>query len=849
MVSDKDTTLLARRNFKADSAEERSGSTYRESVKKRGLLSGGGLGFTMGSEKRKDRYDSEAVEQVGSTIGSVEGSVHIGAGKNAAILGSEVTAGKDISISGENINLQHTENTYSSLEKHEMARSGLSVSLGGRTIETVHSIAAPLMRAGKVEDARLKGLYALQAGQTAGQLIREEKDAGYVVESLRHNASESANMWEKARDWDRADRIENSRLGKKNSFALDIALGSSKSKSEIESTAHVIKGSMIHGENTVSVRADQDISVSGSRIEGKDVNLEAGRHILITAGENSTEEKQNTHSTSGNMGVSLGVEGIQGIRGGYSSGKGKKEETSRTYEDSRIKAENTLNFVSGKDTAVKGGKLEGDRVKGGVGGSLSLETVQDEKSYHEESHSAGITLSYDFSHGKSGVSGGLSKENIQSHYESASSQSGIYAGDEGFDISVKDNTHLRGAVIDSKGDAEKNTLRTGTLSWEDVENKADYRLSGKGIAVNKTPNALYNEKGFTPAVPTGSSGKADSTTRAGIVPGTVMIQDKDNQRQDMAALNRNTRDSLNKLGEIFNKTKVEERQELAGLFGKLAFNYLHDAKLTPNQRAAWHAAIGGIMGQLSNKDFIAGALPAGINEMMIGEIQKAAHGDPALMQWIGACVGAVAGQLVSGHSQIGGSAAASGVKNNDSLEAEQAASHGDSASQVIEADEMNTSSQYNDFNNEEELSENRLSLKIIKIGINSGMIPDPKTMKTDYCLGKIEGGVFKLAGAEAGYILDKMGNVYKFIGTSVSAGVGAPVSVGIGTGNIYGDRNDIIGSISGVSIGFGGSGVVGVSVSRGVAEESPITVELITDASAGTNISWRYTEYVGNIYS
>ena len=58
---------------------------------------------------------------------------------------------------------------------------------------------------------------------------------------------------------------------------------------------------------------------------------------MITAGENSTEEKRNTHSTSGNMGVSLGVEGIQEIRGGYSSGKGKEEETSRTYEDSRIK--------------------------------------------------------------------------------------------------------------------------------------------------------------------------------------------------------------------------------------------------------------------------------------------------------------------------------------------------------------------------------------------------------------------------------------------------------------------------------------------------------------------------------
>ena len=657
VVSSKDTTLLAGRNFKADSAEERSGSTYRESVKKRGLLSGGGLGFTIGSEKRKDRYDSESVEQVGSTIGSVEGNVRIGAGKDAAILGSEVTAGKDISISGENVNLQHTENTYSSLEKHEMAMSGLSVSLGGRTVETVHSIAAPLMRAGEVEDARLKGLYALQAGQTVSNEIKKDKQAGQLAEGLRKKTGDLEAQKE-------AKQIENSRLGKKNSFALDIALGSTKSKSEIESIAHVIRGSMIHGEETVSVRAEKDISVSGSRIEGKDVNLEAGRHILITAGENRMEDKQNTHSTSENMGVSLGVEGIQGIRGGYSSGKGKEEETSRTYEDSRIKAENTLTFVSGKDTAVKGGKLEGDRVKGGVGGSLSLETVQDEKSYHEESHSAGISLSYDFTHGKSGLSGGLSEENMHSHHESASSQSGIYAGNEGFDISVKDNTHLKGAVIDSKGDAGKNTLRTGTLSWEDVENKADYRLSGKGISVNKTPNAPYNEKGITPAIPTGSSGKADSTTRAGIAPGTIMIQDKDNQRQDTTALNRNTRDSLNKLGEIFNKTKVEERQELAGLFGKLAFNYLHDAKLTPNQRAAWHAAIGGIMGQLSNKNFMAGALPAGINEMMIGEIQKAAHGDPALMQWIGACVGAVTGQLVSRHSQLGGSAAASGVKNN-----------------------------------------------------------------------------------------------------------------------------------------------------------------------------------------
>nr|WP_302550262.1 hemagglutinin repeat-containing protein [uncultured Dialister sp.] len=658
VISSKDATLLAGRNFKADSAEERSGSTYRESVKKRGLLSGGGLGFTMGSEKRKDRYDSEAIEQVGSTIGSVEGSVYIGAGKNAAILGSEVTAGKDISISGENINLQHTENTYSSLEKDEMARSGLSVSLGGRTVETVHSIAAPLMRAGEVEDARLKGLYALQAGQTAGQLIREEKDAGYVVESLRHNASESANMWEKARDWDRADRIENSRLGKKNSFALDIALGSGKSTSEIESTAHVIKGSMIHGENTVSVRADKDISVSGSRIEGKDVNLEAGRHILITAGENSTEEKQNTHSTSGNMGVSLGVEGIQGIRGGYSSGKGKEEETSRTYEDSWIKADNTLNFVSGKDTAVKGGKLEGDRVKGGVGGSLSLETVQDEKSYHEESHFAGITLSYDFSHGKSGLSGGLSKENIQSHYESASSQSGIYAGDEGFDISVKDNTHLKGAVIDSKGSVDKNTLRTGTLSWEDIENKAGYESGGMGISyAPKDSTTPLNARGLTPQMSPTVKDKAGSTTKAAIAKGTIIITNKKNQNQDISTLNRDTETSLNKLKEIFDKSKVEGKQELIQKVSQLGNEAIHAVsdhygwKEGSSEKMLLHGALGALIGSMSGGSSLSGALSGSVNEFAMGYLEKTKG-----KEWMGKHPDAVQAVSMALGAAIGGSA-------------------------------------------------------------------------------------------------------------------------------------------------------------------------------------------------
>ena len=363
-----------------------------------------------------------------------------------------------------------------------------------------------------------------------------------------------------------------------------------------------------------------------------------------------------------------------------------------------------------------------------------MESEQDRKTYRENGKNTGISLGYDISSGKVSGLASAGKSHTDSHYESVTNQAGIYAGDKGFDITVKAKTYLKGAVIDSKGDADKNTLRTGTLSWEDVENKADFRLSGKGISVNKTSNAPYNEKGITPAIPTGSSGKADSTTRAGIAPGTIMIQDKDNQRQDMTALNRNTRDSLNKLGEIFDQTKVEERQELAGLFGKLAFNYLHDAKLTPNQRAAWHAAIGGIMGQLSNKDFIAGALPAGINEMMIGEIQKAAHGDPALMQWISAGIGSILASIFQFNRLSTDKILLSGIKYNLQKEEIEAIEEALESNGIIKDDKtkkiitkllQNTSINANDI----------IIINASVSAVNKSLIFDMKTGKSYYSEG------------------------------------------------------------------------------------------------------------------
>lgn len=91
----------------------------------------------------------------------------------------------------------------------------------------------------------------------------------------------------------------------------------------------------------------------------------------------------------------------------------------------------------------------------------------DRKIYREKRNSKGIGLSY--TPGSAvGISGGKGKRNTDNHYKNVTNQSGIYAGKEGFDIEVKNNTHLQGAVIDSEAEKEKNKLTTGTLTWKDI---------------------------------------------------------------------------------------------------------------------------------------------------------------------------------------------------------------------------------------------------------------------------------------------------------------------------------------------------------------------------------------------
>lgn len=99
------------------------------------------------------------------------------------------------------------------------------------------------------------------------------------------------------------------------------------------------------------------------------------------------------------------------------------------------------------------------------------------------------------------------------------------------------------------------------------------------------------------------------------------------------------------------------------MFGELAYNQIHDMDGTTEQKAAYHAIVGGIMSELVGGDFTEGAAAAGINKMVSDKIYEVAKGDPALTQWLSAAVGASVGSFWN-NMQVAASITVNGSKNN-----------------------------------------------------------------------------------------------------------------------------------------------------------------------------------------
>lgn len=621
VVGTHDVAISSGKDTSISSAEEYERHDYAKQVKKSGLLSGGGLGFTIGTEKRKDQYSDADILQKGSTVGSISGNVTITSNKDIHVNASDIIAGKDISMTGENVNISSKDNIYHSEEKHEYKKSGLTVSVGGAGIEAIESVAAPATRMTEVSDHRLKALY----GYETAEKIKENGDALKAA------------------------------VKGKFSPTVSIGISSSSSKSESHSTITEAQGSSLQAGQDMTIKTKEDLNVKGSDIVGNHIHLEADNDIHIWATEEKETQKSSQSSKGGSLGVSLSAGSVVSVDGKFYAGKGKENGSTTSYRASTVNANDTLTMKSGKDTDLIGSTVSGNKVKADVDGNLNIESLQTKKEYSEENISAG--MSFSTAAGKTSYGGSASKGNMKSHYESVINQAGIHAGGEGFDISVKDNTDLKGGVIDSAASKDKNTLTTGTLSWEDKENKADYKAGGMGVSYSPNDkSSKLNQRGLTPNLTPTVKDKTDSTTKSAVAEGTIHITNKEKQKQDIASLNRDTKNSLNQLQEIFDKTKIEEKQELVGMLEKYGNQAIHTYaeskgwKDGSTEKMLLHGAFGALMGDMAGGSAASGALSGSVNEYVMGYLTKTKGKEwvqehPDTVQWLSAGVGAAIGNL------------------------------------------------------------------------------------------------------------------------------------------------------------------------------------------------------------
>ncbi|HCU3384454.1 TPA: hemagglutinin repeat-containing protein, partial [Escherichia coli] len=554
VVADRDVSLAAGNHVDVLAATSTDTSWRFKETKKSGLTGTGGIGFTTGSSKTThDRREAGTTQsQSASTIGSTAGNVSITAGKQVHISGSDVIANRDISITGDSVVVDPGHDRRTVDEKFEQKKSGLTVALSGTVGSAINNAVTSAQETKESSDSRLK---ALQATKTALSGVQAGQAAAMATAT-----------------------------GDPNATGVSLSLTTQKSKSQQHSESDTVSGSTLNAGNNLSVvatgknRGDNrgDIVIAGSQLKaGGNTSLDAANDVLLSGAANTQKTTGRNSSSGGGVGVSIGAGGngagisvFASVNAAKGSEKGNGTEWTETTTDSG----KTVTINSGRDTVLNGAQVNGNRIIADVGHDLLISSQQDTSKY--DSKQTSVAAGGSFTFGSMTGSGYIaaSRDKMKSRFDSVAEQTGMFAGDGGFDITVGNHTQLDGAVIASTATADKNSLDTGTLGFSDIHNEADYKVSHSGISLSGGGSFGDKFQGNMPGgmiSAGGHSGHAEGTTQAAVAEGIITIRDRDNQKQNLANLSRDPVHANDSISPIFDKEKEQRRLQTVGLISDI----------------------------------------------------------------------------------------------------------------------------------------------------------------------------------------------------------------------------------------------------------------------------------------
>ncbi|WP_184363695.1 hemagglutinin repeat-containing protein [Xanthomonas euroxanthea] len=570
VASTGDVVLAAGNNITLDTVRNTHGEEHEKTVKKSGLYGGGGFSVALGVTKKTDGLDVTEFTNSGSLVGSTDGSVTMTAGNKVAITGSDVLSATSTTIVGKEVTIAAAENTVDTVQTSKQQSAGITLGLTGGVVNAAQAVYGAAKRGSEVEDDRLKALYAAKAGYAVSDTVGLVGNGlkGYNGQAVAGNTTKTG-----AAAADGAQGAANAA-----GVSFRVGIGASSSSSKTTTHEETTGGSRIVSNGDVTIAATGgDLNVIGSKIAGENVALAAANNLNLLSNKETNTTKSENKNAGGEIGISVGA--VTGYYLTVSAGKGSAKGNSDLRTESVVTANDTLTLVSGNDTTIQGAQAVGNKVLANVGGDLLIKSEQDANEYKSKQQQASLTLATG-----SGSGGSYSQQKVNSSYTSVTEQSGIQAGNGGFDITVGGNTKLVGSAIASAAEASLNRLSTDSLTVEDLQNKAEYKTSGVSVAGGTGSSMASVAIGAGLSMLGNASDSSDSTTKSDIAAGTIQIRNGDESA--LAGLDRNATElQQSGLKEIFDQKKIEDQKELMGLAGEIGFGVVGDVASAMYQKA------------------------------------------------------------------------------------------------------------------------------------------------------------------------------------------------------------------------------------------------------------------------
>ena len=493
--------------------------------RKSGLMGSGGLGFTIGQRKTTDNDDGTSLIHSGSSVTSKGGDIRMTAGGHYRQSGSRIDAGGDADVHARSIDVSAVNDRYSNQHIHTYQQKGLTVSLDIGPLQAAQNLYQSARTIGQSRHGRTNAMAAANTGWQAYQLI---------------------------------DGYKGGRLLDTSNLSLSVGYGQQKNRSEVRSDLSRVQESSINAGGKTRLHATgagqaSNITVTGSDIQGAGGTLLAADNRILLQSATFGQNEESRHQSSGwNVGATARYDGKPniGITVGGQTGHGNGHGAGESHRHSHIGNKDSQTILqSGGDTTLRGAQVAGKGIQADVQ-NLSIESVQDTAAYQGRQKSGGAQISAGY--GGVGINGHYRQSQLDADHRSVTEQSGLYAGDDGYQIHVRAHTELNGGLITSSQSAEdngKNHFSTGTLGFGDLHNHSHYQGESLGMDAgvsrsNKTQgqqsdaqpddkNRLSNtagKNGTGHGIGYGSdSDRQESITRSGINTSNLQITDEAGQ--------------------------------------------------------------------------------------------------------------------------------------------------------------------------------------------------------------------------------------------------------------------------------------------------------------------------------